>query len=113
MHLNGGFTKVALERTLGSGLADGGIYWDIPTDRIPREHLLARRPKCLHSSKPHCGSPSSVGTPVNRPVARLDPSPSAEVLKRYAGSLWGRHFNSQCAELNQTNDQTIGFGPSH
>jgi hypothetical protein len=35
MHLNGGFTKVALERTLGSGMADGGVYWDIPTGRIP------------------------------------------------------------------------------
>ena len=40
MHLNEGFTKVALERTSGSGLADGGVCWDIPTDRIPF-HLRA------------------------------------------------------------------------
>jgi hypothetical protein len=40
MHLNGGFTKVVLERTMGSGMADGGICWDIPTDRIPL-HLRA------------------------------------------------------------------------
>ncbi|HXG67146.1 MAG TPA: hypothetical protein VNO70_18735 [Blastocatellia bacterium] len=35
MHLNGGHTKVLLERTSGLGLADGGIEWDIPTDAIP------------------------------------------------------------------------------
>lgn len=35
MHLNGGYTRVVLERTLGLGLADGGIEWDIPTDKIP------------------------------------------------------------------------------
>lgn len=40
MHLSSGFTKVALERTMGSGMADGGIYWDIPTVRIP-PHLRA------------------------------------------------------------------------
>lgn len=38
MHLNGGHTRVALERTFGLGLADGGIEWDIPTDIIPK-HL--------------------------------------------------------------------------
>jgi hypothetical protein len=35
MHLNGGYTRVVLERTFGLGLADGGIEWDIPTDIIP------------------------------------------------------------------------------
>ena len=35
MHLNGGFTKVLLEKTRGIGLADGGIYFDIPTIKIP------------------------------------------------------------------------------
>ena len=35
MHLNEGLTKVVLERTLGVGMANGGAYWDIPTDRIP------------------------------------------------------------------------------
>lgn len=40
MHLSGGFTKVLLEQTAGAGLADGGIEWDIPTDRIP-PHLRA------------------------------------------------------------------------
>jgi hypothetical protein len=40
MHLNGGFTKVILERTLGVGLANGGIDVDIPTDCIPF-HLRA------------------------------------------------------------------------
>lgn len=36
-HLNEGFTKVILERTIGVGLADGGIAWDIPTEKIPYE----------------------------------------------------------------------------
>jgi len=34
-HLNGGFTKVILERTIGVGPADGGIALDIPTEKIP------------------------------------------------------------------------------
>ena len=38
MHLNGGYTKVRLERFEGSGMADGGIEWDIPTQVIP-SHL--------------------------------------------------------------------------
>ena len=40
MHLNGGFTKVILERTIGVGLADFGIEWEIPTASIPL-HLRA------------------------------------------------------------------------
>ncbi|MCL1472707.1 hypothetical protein [Argonema antarcticum] len=35
MHLNGGNTKVILERIEGQGLADGGVDWDIPTQKIP------------------------------------------------------------------------------
>ncbi len=35
MHLNGGFTKVLFEDTLGSGLGDGGLMRDIPTANIP------------------------------------------------------------------------------
>ncbi|HKI37948.1 MAG TPA: hypothetical protein VKA46_39200 [Gemmataceae bacterium] len=35
MHLNGGYTKVSLERFEGVGLANGGIEWDIPTRSIP------------------------------------------------------------------------------
>lgn len=35
MHLNEGYTKVVLERTVGLGMADGGIEWDIPTEIIP------------------------------------------------------------------------------
>lgn len=35
MHLNGGYSKVVLERTVGLGIADGGIEWDIPTELIP------------------------------------------------------------------------------
>jgi hypothetical protein len=38
MHLNGGLTKVRLERFEGLGLADGGIEWEIPTQAIP-QHL--------------------------------------------------------------------------
>ena len=34
-HLGGGYTKVLLERTVGVGLADGGVMWDIPTEAIP------------------------------------------------------------------------------
>jgi hypothetical protein len=35
MHLNGGYTKVFLERTEGIGMANGGVEWDIPTRLIP------------------------------------------------------------------------------
>ncbi len=35
MPLNGGFTKVVWEQTIGIGLADGGIEIDIPTRIIP------------------------------------------------------------------------------
>ena len=35
MHVPESYTKVLVERTLGVGLADGGIYWDIPTKVIP------------------------------------------------------------------------------
>jgi hypothetical protein len=35
MHLPEGYTKVLVQRTLGVGMADGGIYWDIPTSVIP------------------------------------------------------------------------------
>lgn len=35
MHLPEGWTKILLVRTYGLGLADGGIYWDIPTEKIP------------------------------------------------------------------------------
>jgi hypothetical protein len=38
-HLNG-YTKVILERTIGVGLADGGVTWDISTNQIPK-HLRA------------------------------------------------------------------------
>lgn len=37
MHLPAGYTKVLVERTYGLGLGDGGICWDIPTDKIPPE----------------------------------------------------------------------------
>lgn len=40
MHLDGGFTKVLLESTAGAGMADGGLHWDVPTDKIPA-HLRA------------------------------------------------------------------------
>ena len=36
-HLNS-YTKVMVERTEGLGMADGGIVWELPTERIPR-HL--------------------------------------------------------------------------
>jgi hypothetical protein len=34
-HLDGGFTKVILERTIEIGLAYGGTEWDVPTEKIP------------------------------------------------------------------------------
>jgi len=40
MHLNGGYTRVSVVRTEGSGMADGGMTWDIPTAVIP-PHLRA------------------------------------------------------------------------
>ena len=38
MHLAENWTKILLVRTYGLGLADGGAYWDIPTEAIP-SHL--------------------------------------------------------------------------
>jgi len=38
MHLPSGYSKVRLELGGGVGLAGGQIYWDIPTEAIPR-HL--------------------------------------------------------------------------
>jgi hypothetical protein len=35
MHLPEGWTRVLLVRTYRLGLADGGIYWDIPVAKIP------------------------------------------------------------------------------
>ena len=35
MPLPEGYTKVLVESTYDIGLADGGIYWDIPTELIP------------------------------------------------------------------------------
>jgi hypothetical protein len=35
MPLPENWTKILLLRTYGVGLADGGIYWDIPTEVIP------------------------------------------------------------------------------
>jgi hypothetical protein len=35
MHLTGGFTRVMLDGTLEVGMADGGVWWDIPTQLIP------------------------------------------------------------------------------
>ena len=35
MHLPENWTKILLVRTYGLGLADGGSYWDIPTEIIP------------------------------------------------------------------------------
>jgi hypothetical protein len=35
MHLPGGHTRVLLTRTLGQGMADGGISWELPTEAIP------------------------------------------------------------------------------
>jgi hypothetical protein len=37
MHLPEAWTKVLLVRTDGLGLANGGIYWDVPRAKIP-EH---------------------------------------------------------------------------
>ena len=65
MHLNGGMTKVSLERTEGSGMADGGITWDIPTDDIPM-HLR------------HIGSRFVVVTTMLRP----EPGDSAEAIRK-------------------------------
>jgi hypothetical protein len=35
MHLPEQWTKILLLRTYGLGMADGGAYWDIPTEKIP------------------------------------------------------------------------------
>jgi hypothetical protein len=37
MHLDGGHTRVRLERMTGVGMAEQGTHWDIPTRRIPPE----------------------------------------------------------------------------
>ena len=35
MHLPEGYTKVLVERTYGLGIADGGLYVDVPSKVIP------------------------------------------------------------------------------
>jgi hypothetical protein len=35
MHLPEQWTKILLLRTYGLGMADGGVYWNIPTEKIP------------------------------------------------------------------------------
>jgi hypothetical protein len=40
MDLPGGFTRVSVVASEGSGHADGGVTWDLPTDAIPA-HLRA------------------------------------------------------------------------
>jgi hypothetical protein len=35
MNLPGDYTRVLVDRSRGVGMADGGIYWEIPTGRIP------------------------------------------------------------------------------
>ena len=52
-HLNGGYTKIIFERTIGVGLADGGISWDISTDRIPfnLRNIGSRFLICRYSEK--------------------------------------------------------------
>ncbi len=35
LHLPEGWTKILFVRMYGLGLADGGGYWDIPTELIP------------------------------------------------------------------------------
>jgi len=37
MHLPGGYTRIVLTRTLGQGMANGGISWEVPTKAIPPE----------------------------------------------------------------------------
>lgn len=37
MHLPENWTKILFMRTYRLGLADGGIYWDIPTELIPAD----------------------------------------------------------------------------
>jgi len=41
MHLPENWTKILLVRTYGSGLADGGAFWDIPTELL-QPHLASR-----------------------------------------------------------------------
>ncbi|HLZ12813.1 MAG TPA: hypothetical protein VKP58_09515 [Candidatus Acidoferrum sp.] len=36
-HLPEGLTKILFVRTYGLGLADGGAYWDVPTELIPTQ----------------------------------------------------------------------------
>jgi hypothetical protein len=40
MHLPGGYTRVSVVASEGSGHADGGVHWDLPTDAFP-PHLRA------------------------------------------------------------------------
>lgn len=37
MHLPEAWTQILLIRTYGLGMADGGIYWEIPTAKIPEQ----------------------------------------------------------------------------
>ncbi len=57
-HLDGRCTKVLLLRSEGVGMADGGIWWDIPTESIPA-HLRAINSRIVvtrwHNGLEHVG----------------------------------------------------------
>ena len=85
MHLNGRVTKVSLERTEGSGMADGGITWDIPTDDIP-VHLRAIGSRFVVVTtmlRPEAGDTAEQGRPGRQQDhERRRTLPSAELMDR-------------------------------
>jgi len=60
MHLPEGYTKVLVEWTVGVGMADGGIYWDIPTSVIPALRLR----KLSTARKSTDGTAGSINFPM-------------------------------------------------
>ena len=70
MHLNGGYTKISLERTEGLGMANGGIEWDIPTRLIP----------------PHLRPIGSRFLIVTNVVSAVEPSDTADELRAVCDS---------------------------
>jgi hypothetical protein len=74
MHLNGGMTKISLERTEGLGLANGGVTWDVPTNDIPM-HLRpigSRFVIVAATLRPEAGDSTEVIRQASRPDVLIE-----------------------------------------
>jgi hypothetical protein len=77
-HLPENWTRILLVRTFGLGLADGGAYWDIPTEAIP-EGLRAIGSRFVIIQKmPYLQNPPRHGREVILKSIRIEELPEAD-----------------------------------